>query len=86
MARIFIGAGRLARLRPQDVVGAITGETRLSGRDIGGIEITDQFTLVEVPQDAVDEVVSALRATTLKGKKVVVRRDAQERRDRQPPS
>jgi ATP-dependent RNA helicase DeaD len=60
-------------------VGAITGETRLSGRDIGAIEIADRFSLVEVPDAAADEVVSALRATTLKGRKATVRRAHESR-------
>jgi ATP-dependent RNA helicase DeaD len=78
MSRIFVGAGRSAGVRPQDIVGAITGETRVSGRDIGSIEIADRFTLVEIPEGAVDEVVSALRKTTIKGKKPTVRRDRDE--------
>jgi ATP-dependent RNA helicase DeaD len=56
-------------------VGAITGETSLSGRDIGAIEISDRFALVEVPTAAADEVVQALRATQIKGRKATVRRD-----------
>jgi ATP-dependent RNA helicase DeaD len=75
MTRLFVGAGRNAGIRPQDLVGAIAGETRLSGRDIGAIEIADRFSLVEVPDDAVDEVVRAMRATTIKGKKANVRRE-----------
>jgi ATP-dependent RNA helicase DeaD len=73
--RIFIAAGRAAGIRPQDLVGAIAGESRLSGRDIGAIEITDRFSLVEVPDDAAAEVVEALRGTRIKGRKVQVRRD-----------
>ncbi|MEV7804370.1 DEAD/DEAH box helicase [Microbispora sp. NPDC088329] len=75
MSRVFVGAGRSAGVRPQDIVGAITGETRVSGREIGAIEIADRFTLVEIPDGAVDEVVSALRRTTIKGRKPMVRRD-----------
>jgi ATP-dependent RNA helicase DeaD len=75
MTRLFVGLGRNAGIRPQDLVGAIAGETRLSGRDIGAIEIADRFSLVEVPDDAVDEVVRAMRATTIKGKKANVRRE-----------
>ncbi|MCZ3386891.1 MAG: DEAD/DEAH box helicase [Actinomycetia bacterium] len=74
-ARVYVGAGRTGGVRPQDLVGAIAGETRLTGRDIGAIEITDRFSLVEVPADSVDEVVSALRATRIKGQKVQVRPD-----------
>jgi ATP-dependent RNA helicase DeaD len=78
MTRLYIGAGRTAGIRPQDVVGAIAGESRLSGREIGAIEIADRFTLVEVPTDAADDVVAALRGTTIKGKKTTVRRERYE--------
>jgi ATP-dependent RNA helicase DeaD len=74
-ARLFVGAGRDAGIRPGDLVGAITGETGLTGRDIGSIEIHQRFALVEVPESAADEVVQALRATMIKGRKATVRRD-----------
>lgn len=74
-AKLFIGLGRAAGVRPQDLVGAITGESSLSGRDIGGIEIAERFALVEVPERAAEEVISALRATMIKGRKATVRRD-----------
>ncbi len=74
-ARLFIGAGRDAGIRPGDLVGAITGETGLTGRDVGAIEIHQRFALVEVPESAADEVVQALRATMIKGRKATVRRD-----------
>ncbi|MFP5372699.1 MAG: DbpA RNA binding domain-containing protein, partial [Actinomycetes bacterium] len=74
-ARLFIGAGRDAGIRPGDLVGAITGETGLTGRDVGSIEIHQRFALVEVPESAADEVVRALRATMIKGRKATVRRD-----------
>jgi ATP-dependent RNA helicase DeaD len=73
--RIYVAAGRSAGMRPQDLVGAIAGETSLSGRDVGAIEITDRFSLVEVPEGAADEVLSALQNTRIKGKKVQVRLD-----------
>ncbi|MDQ4092240.1 MAG: DEAD/DEAH box helicase [Actinomycetota bacterium] len=75
MTRVFLGAGRSAGIRPQHLVGAITGESRLSGRDVGAIEIADRFSLVEVPEPAADEVIAALRRTTIKGKKPTVRRE-----------
>ncbi|TFV67099.1 DEAD/DEAH box helicase [Blastococcus sp. CT_GayMR20] len=74
-ARLFVGAGRDAGIRPGDLVGAITGETGLKGRDIGSIEIHQRFALVEVPESAADEVISALRATMIKGRKATIRRD-----------
>jgi ATP-dependent RNA helicase DeaD len=78
--RLFVGAGRAAGVRPQDLVGAIAGESRLSGRDIGAIEIADRFSLVEIPEAAAEEVIAALRASTIKGKKPTVRRERNEPR------
>ena len=73
--RLYVGMGRSAGIRPQDLVGAITGESSLSGRDIGAIEIADRFSLVELPLAAADEVIAALRGTLLKGRKATVRRE-----------
>ena len=73
--RLFVGIGRSAGVRPQDLVGAIAGESYLSGRDIGAIEISDRFSLVEVPESAADDVVRALRGTSIKGQKATVRRE-----------
>ena len=74
IARLFIGVGRTAGVRPGDIVGAIANEAGISGRMIGAIEIADRFSIVEVPDDVADEVVGALRSTTIKGRKANVRR------------
>jgi len=73
--RLFVGTGRSSGVRPGDLVGAITGESHLSGRDIGAIEIADRFSLVEVPESAADDVVAALRQASIKGKRATVRRE-----------
>ena len=75
MARIYVGAGRQQGIRPKDLVGAIANESGLTGRDVGNIEITPNFSLVEVPRAAADEVIRALRATTIKGRRASVRPD-----------
>jgi ATP-dependent RNA helicase DeaD len=75
MARLWIGAGRQAGVRPADLVGAISGETGLKSAFIGAIEIADRFSLVEVPDEVADDVIEALVATKLRGQKVTVRRD-----------
>ncbi|ROT27251.1 DEAD/DEAH box helicase [Micromonospora sp. HM5-17] len=81
MTCLFIGVGRRAGIRPQDLVGAITGETRVTGREIGAIEIADRFSLVEVPKTAAAEVITKLRQTTIKGRRATVRRDREGSRD-----
>ena len=78
--RIYVGLGRAAHVRPQDLVGAITGETTLNGREIGTIEIFDRFSLVEVPVNRADEVIRGLRKTKIKGRKATVRQEKPERR------
>jgi ATP-dependent RNA helicase DeaD len=73
--RLFVGTGRASGVRPQDLVGAITGESYLSGGDIGAIEIADRFSLVEVPESAADDVVAALRQASIKGRRTTIRRE-----------
>ncbi len=80
MLRLYIGLGRHAGVRPADLVGAIAGEAGISGRSIGAIEISDRFSLVEVPSDAAETIIGALKAARIKGKKVVVRPDRQQDR------
>ena len=75
MARLFVGVGRDAGITPRDLVGAIANEAGLRGRDIGAIEVSDRFSLVEVPGYAADHVIESLRGARVKGVKVTVRPD-----------
>src|SRR4051812_46692465 len=75
VARLFVGAGREAGIRPGDLVGAITGEAGINSRELGAIQIADRFSLVEVPASRAEEIIAALKATTIRGRKVPVRRD-----------
>ncbi|MEO8889340.1 MAG: DEAD/DEAH box helicase [Jatrophihabitantaceae bacterium] len=72
--RIFVSLGHAAKIRPQDLVGAIANESSLSGRQIGAIEITHKFSIVEIPESAVTEVIDALQKTLIKGRKAKVER------------
>lgn len=76
-ARIFIGAGRDAGVRPKDLLGAITGESGIDGRDVGAIEIAERFSLVEVVAPAAEAVIAALKRGKILGLKVPVRHDRQ---------
>lgn len=77
VARIFISAGREAGIAPRDLVGAIANESGLPGREIRGIEITERFSIVEVPEDAADHVIESLNGARLRGRRVSARRDRQ---------
>jgi len=78
--RLFVGTGRSSGVRPKDLVGAITSKSYLSGGDIGAIEIADRFSLVEVPESAADDVVTALRQVGIRGRSATVRRERYEAR------
>jgi ATP-dependent RNA helicase DeaD len=75
VAKIYIGAGRKAKIRPGDIVGAIANELQIDADAIGAIEIYDRHSLVEVPEEIADDIVNTLRATHIKGKRVPIRRD-----------
>ncbi|MDI6098979.1 DEAD/DEAH box helicase [Actinoplanes sp. NEAU-A12] len=75
VARLFFGIGRRAGIRPQDLVGAIAGEAGLNSRDIGAIQITDRFSLVEVPEPAAEKVIAAMQRSTIRGRRPTVRRE-----------
>ena len=73
--KLFIGAGRTAGIRPGDLVGAITGETGVPARALGAIEITDTFSLVDVPEELADEIIAGMKKASLRGQKVTIRRE-----------
>ncbi len=75
MAVIFIGAGKSAGIRPGDLVGAITGEAGVPSSVLGGIRIGEGYSLVEVPEELAAGIMTALKATKIRGLKVTVRRD-----------
>jgi len=75
VTRLYIGLGRSSGVRPADIVGAIANEAGVDSKGIGAIDIADKFAIVEVREDEARSIIAALRGTTLKGKKVMVRED-----------
>jgi ATP-dependent RNA helicase DeaD len=75
MVKVFISAGTRTGMRPADLVGAIANEADLNPRAIGGIEIAETFSIVELPARDADHVIRVLRGATLRGRKVKVYRD-----------
>ncbi len=73
--RLWVGAGRKMKMRPGDLVGAIANEVGIDAGVIGAIQIADGYSTVEVPEEIAEDIINALRSTTIKGKRVVVRRD-----------
>ncbi|MSR70309.1 MAG: DEAD/DEAH box helicase [Phycisphaerales bacterium] len=75
MVRVYIAAGTRMGIRPADLVGAIANEADVNPRGIGDIEVGEAFSIVELPDGDVERVITALRRTTLRGRKVKVHRD-----------
>jgi ATP-dependent RNA helicase DeaD len=78
VTRLYVGLGRRAGVRPADLVGAIANEAGIDARAVGSIEIADRFSIVEVPDEAADDIIGALRSTTIRGRRVMVRRDRED--------
>jgi ATP-dependent RNA helicase DeaD len=75
LATLYFKAGRIAGIRPGDLVGAIANEAGINSQMIGPIKIEDHFSLVRVPEEMAQGVLKALSRTRLKGKRVKVRID-----------
>jgi ATP-dependent RNA helicase DeaD len=73
MVRVYIGAGWSAGIRTGDLVGAIANEAKINSKILGGIEVLDRFSLVEVPEAMAARIIDVLGRTRIKGQKVVVR-------------
>jgi ATP-dependent RNA helicase DbpA len=74
MATLQILGGRKDKIRPGDVLGALTGEAGFKGEQIGKINVMDMVTYVALARDVADDAVRKLGAGKLKGRKVKVRR------------
>lgn len=82
--RIFVGGGKRMGMRPADLVGAIANEADVNPRALGGIEIEELASFVEVPAQEADHIIQVLRKATLRGRKVKVNRDLGFRRASPP--
>lgn len=80
MSRVYVGVGREAGVRPQDLVGAITGECGVPGTAIGKIETFGGFSIVEVSVEVEAHVIRTLHGRAIKGRRATVRKDRPARR------
>jgi len=69
---LFLNIGKKDRVRPNDIVGAIAGETGVPGSSIGGIDIYDSFSFVDIPSKDAAHVISVMNTNTIKGRPVNV--------------
>ncbi len=80
VSRIYIDIGRKSGITPRHIVAAVCNDGGISSKEIGGIDIYDKFTFVEVDSKASDELIRNLNNKHIKGKKVSVERSNKGRR------
>ena len=72
MVTLLILGGRKEKIRPGDVLGALTGEAGFSKEQVGKINVTDTSTYVAVTRGIAKDALRKLSVGSIKGKKVKV--------------
>lgn len=73
MVTLCIAAGRKDKLRPGDILGALTGDAGLPGSQVGKIAIFDFQAFVAVERDAAKQALKRLNEGKIKGRSLKVR-------------
>ena len=74
MVTICIDGGRKNKLRPGDILGALTGEGGITGSEAGKIDVSDNHTYIAIVRASVDQALSCLGRNKIKGRFYKVRR------------
>ncbi|KYH35929.1 DEAD-box ATP-dependent RNA helicase CshA [Clostridium tepidiprofundi DSM 19306] len=70
MTRLYLNAGKEHKIQAKDILGAIAGEAKINGSEIGVIDIFDKFSFVEVPSHHVNKILDVMNRKKIKGKKI----------------
>jgi ATP-independent RNA helicase DbpA len=73
MKTLVIDAGRQDKLRPGDILGALTGDAGLDAKDIGKIDVFATRAYVAIGRALADKALERLRAGKIKGRNFRVR-------------
>jgi ATP-dependent RNA helicase DbpA len=74
MVTLQILGGRKEKIRPGDVLGALTKDLGFEGTQIGKINVNEFSTYVAIERSVADQALRGLNAGKVKGKSVKVRR------------
>lgn len=72
MDTLYVSGGRKDKMRPGDILGALTGDGGLAATDVGKIEIHDRFSYVAVARSASKQAVDTLSKGRIKGRRFKV--------------
>jgi ATP-dependent RNA helicase DeaD len=70
-----VAVGHRDGLQPGALVGALTGEGGLTGKDVGKIDIFGSFALVDIPAGLTPDVIDRLARTRVAGRPLRIRQD-----------
>lgn len=70
-----INVGRSSRVNPGMIVGALTNEGGLNGKQVGSIDIRDHFSIVGLPEDLPGDFFDRLENTQINGEFINIKRD-----------
>ncbi|WP_130619165.1 ATP-dependent RNA helicase DbpA [Dyella amyloliquefaciens] len=73
MKTVVIDAGRQDKLRPGDILGALTGDAGLDAKSIGKIDVFATRAYVAIQRDLANKALERLRAGKIKGRNFRVR-------------
>ena len=71
---LCIAGGRKHKVRPGDILGALTGDAGIDGKAVGKIKVMDYAAYVAVEQSVADKALGRLINGKIKGRKFKVRR------------
>jgi len=74
MVTLCINAGRKNKVRPGDILGALTANNKLSGKQIGKIDIFDRIAYVAVEKTISSQAIKILSDGKIKGRKYRARK------------
>ena len=74
MATIQVDAGRKHKMRPGDLLGALTGDAELPGSTVGKIDVFDMCSFVALERESVKQALSHLANGKIKGRKIKARK------------
>ncbi|HKJ18756.1 MAG TPA: ATP-dependent RNA helicase DbpA [Xanthomonadales bacterium] len=74
MVTIEIDSGRKQKIRPGDLLGALTGDAGLPGKKIGKIDIFEMNSFVAIQRDAVEKALSYMANGKVKARNVRARK------------
>jgi ATP-independent RNA helicase DbpA len=74
MATIQLDAGRKQKIRPGDLLGALTGDAGLAGASVGKIDVFDTCTFVAIERAALRQALNHLANGRVKGRTIKARK------------